>query len=111
MISTKKAPATQVECATKAAMAAATAAKHNVDAEAERSATRLISKQEVLRRVGVTFPTLWAWMRAGKFPRSRELGGKAAWVEAEIEAWITGLPEREYKGDEQRRRVGRGRES
>ena len=62
-------------------------------------AIRLISKPEVLDRVGVTYPTLWGWMRAGKFPRSRELGGKAAWVEAEVEAWITALPVRRLKGD------------
>ena len=42
---------------------------------AERPVARLISKPEVLDRVGVTFPTLWAWMRAGVFPRSRDLGG------------------------------------
>ena len=62
-------------------------------------AIRLISKPEVLDRVGVTYPTLWAWMRAGKFPRSRELGGKAAWIESEVEEWIAALPVRRLKGD------------
>lgn len=60
---------------------------------------RLISKTEVLKRVGVTFPTIWAWMRAGKFPRSRDIGGKVAWIESDIEAWIAGLPDKKYKGD------------
>ena len=32
---------------------------------------RLISKAEVLDRIGVTYPTLWVWMRRGVFPRSR----------------------------------------
>jgi predicted DNA-binding transcriptional regulator AlpA len=71
--------------------------------------SRLISKAEVLARVGVTFPTVWAWMRAGKFPRSREIGSKAMWLESEISEWIAGLPERKYKGDDQRRRAGQGR--
>jgi prophage regulatory protein len=84
---TKKVPAAQVEPAQKvAAMVAA-------------NQVRLISKPEVLDRVGVTFPTIWKWMREGKFPRSRELGGKVAWIESEIEAWIAALPVRRLKGD------------
>ena len=67
--------------------------------EAASDGCRLLSKPEVLDRVGVTFPTLWKWMREGKFPRSRELGGKAAWIEAEVEAWIAALPVRRLKGD------------
>jgi predicted DNA-binding transcriptional regulator AlpA len=63
---------------------------------------RLISKAEVCDRVGRTFPCIWAMMRAGKFPRARELGGKPAWIESEIEAWIASLPVREYKGDRSR---------
>ena len=66
---------------------------------ADRQVPRLISKPEVLDRVGVTFPTLWAWMRAGVFPRSRDLGGKACWLESEIDAWIENRPIRRLKGD------------
>jgi predicted DNA-binding transcriptional regulator AlpA len=60
---------------------------------------RLISKGEVLDRVGVTYPTIWAWMRGGKFPRSRDLGGKIGWIESEIDDWIANLPVRRLKGD------------
>ena len=60
---------------------------------------RLISKSEVLDRVGVTYPTLWVWMRSGAFPRSRELGGKVCWLESEIENWIVNRPIRRLKGD------------
>jgi prophage regulatory protein len=60
---------------------------------------RLISKPEVLDRVGVTYPTIWTWMREGKFPRSREIGGKVAWIESEVEEWIAALPVRRLKGD------------
>ena len=63
---------------------------------------RLLSKPEVLDRVGVTFPTLWKWMLAGKFPRSRNLfDGKVAWVESEVEEWISSLPIQPLKGDEE----------
>jgi prophage regulatory protein len=66
------------------------------------SDVRLLSKREVLYRVGVTFPTIWNWMRAGKFPRARELGpGKSCWVESEINEWILSRPIRRLKGDEQ----------
>ena len=58
---------------------------------------RLISKPEVLDRVGVTFPTLWTWMRDGRFPRSRDLGGKTCWLASEIDEWILSRPVREYK--------------
>ena len=64
------------------------------------SQVRLISKPEVLDRVGVTFPTIWKWMREGKFPRSRQLGSKSCWIESEVEAWINALPTRRLKGDE-----------
>jgi prophage regulatory protein len=63
-------------------------------------APRLISKPEVLDRVGVTFPTIWKWMQVGKFPRSRELGGKVAWLEHEISAWILARPISRLKCDD-----------
>jgi len=69
------------------------------DVDADSQPLRLISKAELLERIGVTFPTIWQWMRDGKFPRSRELGGKACWIESEVEAWINALPKRRYKGD------------
>ena len=61
---------------------------------------RLMPKPKVLEAVGVTYPTLWKWMREGKFPRSRQVGGKTAWIEAEVEAWIANLPVRRLKGDD-----------
>jgi predicted DNA-binding transcriptional regulator AlpA len=61
---------------------------------------RIVSKPEVLERVGVTYPTIWTWMREGKFPRSRELGGKSCWLEHEIEEWILSRPVRRLKGDQ-----------
>jgi predicted DNA-binding transcriptional regulator AlpA len=54
---------------------------------------RLLSRREVCERIGVSYPTLWSWMRFGKFPRSRVMnGGKICWLESDIEAWIRGLP-------------------
>ena len=51
-------------------------------------AVRLMSKHEVLAVVGCSYPTLWAWMRAGTFPRGRVVGGKSMWLSTEIDAWL-----------------------
>ena len=59
----------------------------------------LVSKRDVLAITNVTFPTIWAWMRAGKFPRARVVGGKSMWLNTDIEAWLATLPVRKLKGD------------
>jgi predicted DNA-binding transcriptional regulator AlpA len=60
---------------------------------------RLLSKHDVVAITGLSFPTLWAWMRDGKFPRSRIVGGKSMWLYSEIHAWVAALPVRPLKGD------------
>jgi prophage regulatory protein len=62
-------------------------------------AERLLGKNEVLTITGLSFPTIWSWMRAGRFPRSRIVGGKSMWLSTEIDAWLAGLPVRPLKGD------------
>jgi predicted DNA-binding transcriptional regulator AlpA len=62
--------------------------------------TVLLAKREVLRRIGgISFPTIWLWMQKGKFPRSRIVGGKTMWLEADIEKWIEALPETPLKAE------------
>jgi predicted DNA-binding transcriptional regulator AlpA len=60
---------------------------------------RLLSRPEILEITGVTFPTIWAWMRGGTFPRSRIVGGRSMWRSDEIDAWMAALPVRPLKGD------------
>jgi predicted DNA-binding transcriptional regulator AlpA len=60
---------------------------------------RLLDKDEILTITGVSFPTVWSWMRTGKFPRSRVVGGKSMWLSTEIEGWLAALPVRKLKGD------------
>lgn len=62
---------------------------------------RLLDKAEVCRVANVTFPTIWSWMRAGKFPRARIVGGKSMWLTSEIDAWLAALPIRPLKGDDE----------
>jgi predicted DNA-binding transcriptional regulator AlpA len=64
---------------------------------------RLLKKRDVLRLTGVSYPTLWAWMCAGKFPRARIVGkgrkGRSHWRSDEVEQWLANLPVRRLKGD------------
>jgi predicted DNA-binding transcriptional regulator AlpA len=66
---------------------------------------RLLSKPEVLRLTGVTFPTIWKWMRQGVFPRARIVGegpsSKSVWRSDEVEQWLAQLKIRPLKGDVQ----------
>jgi predicted DNA-binding transcriptional regulator AlpA len=63
-----------------------------------RPSARLLSKGDVMDKVGVTYPTIWKLMREGAFPRSVVIGGKVLWVEAEIDEYIARLPRRRLKG-------------
>ena len=68
-------------------------------AESVVPSVRLLSKQEVLAIVGVTYPTLWKMMRDHRFPRSRIVGQKSKWRSDEVEEWLSALPVRALKGD------------
>ena len=72
---------------------------HAPRAPPARLGIRLLSKREVLAIANVSYPPLWAWMRAGSFPRSRVAGGKSVWRSDEVEAWLAALPIRKLKGD------------
>lgn len=58
---------------------------------------QLLTKQEVVALVGLTYPSIWLMMREGRFPRSRVVGGKSMWVSTEIDAWVDALPVRPLK--------------
>ena len=65
---------------------------------------KLLSKLEVMQLVGVSAPTLWQWMRAGRFPRSVRLQsndryGKCARHEEEVAEWIANRPRTVLLGD------------
>jgi len=64
-----------------------------------RPGVRLLSKGEMLDKVGLTYPTVWKLMRQGAFPRAVVIGGgKNAWLEHEIDEFIANLPRRRLKG-------------
>jgi predicted DNA-binding transcriptional regulator AlpA len=66
---------------------------------ASQAPPRLLNRDQVCELVNVTFPTLWAWMRNGTFPRSRVAGAKSMWLSTDVEAWMRALPMRRLKGD------------
>jgi predicted DNA-binding transcriptional regulator AlpA len=66
-----------------------------------RPGVRLLSKGEMLDKVGVTYPTIWKLMREGAFPRAVVVGGgKNFWLEHEIDEYIAKLPRRRLKGQD-----------
>lgn len=50
---------------------------------------RLIRLREVRMRVGLGTSTVYRYLAEGKFPRPVRIGGgRVAWVERDIDAWI-----------------------
>jgi prophage regulatory protein len=71
------------------------------DAAYGPSSIRILNWKEVRDRVRLSFPTVWRMMRAGTFPRSRQIGDKRmGWLEHEVSAWLLSLPVRTLLGDE-----------
>jgi predicted DNA-binding transcriptional regulator AlpA len=64
---------------------------------------RLIFKPELLALVGVSYGSIFTWMRDGRFPLARELGppggrsSRIAWIESEVLAWLGSRPKRRMK--------------
>jgi len=70
----------------------------NNDTAAEQPTLVFLSKAQVLKKIPVTAPTLWAWVRQGKFPRPRAVSqNKTVWLAAEVDEWMQQRPFREYK--------------
>jgi predicted DNA-binding transcriptional regulator AlpA len=63
-----------------------------------RRGARLLSKGDVLDKVGLSYVSVWKLMREGAFPRSVVVGGKVAWLEHEVDEFIAKLPRRRLKG-------------
>ncbi|WP_258168447.1 AlpA family transcriptional regulator [Paraburkholderia sp. BL21I4N1] len=52
-------------------------------------------------RVGLGASTVYRYLAAGKFPKPVEIGGgRVAWLESEIDAWIANRPEAGWRSPE-----------
>jgi predicted DNA-binding transcriptional regulator AlpA len=64
---------------------------------------RLIFRPELLALVGVSYGSIFTWMRNGRFPLARELGpaggrsSRIGWIESEVLDWIANRPKRQMK--------------
>ena len=59
---------------------------------------RLVSKEEVLQILGVTYPTVWRFVHEGKFPPGRYVGTRVFWRMSEVNAFIESLPRQAARG-------------
>jgi prophage regulatory protein len=59
---------------------------------------KFLTKKQVLEKIPVTAPTLWTWVRQGKFPKPRSFGvNRVFWIEEDVDQWIRSQPVRVYK--------------
>jgi predicted DNA-binding transcriptional regulator AlpA len=68
-----------------------------VQADARPPPRGFFYKQEVCRIVDRTWPQLWRWIRAGKFPKPRLHGGRPIWLQSDLDMYFAGLAECQYK--------------
>lgn len=63
--------------------------------------TRALRPSEVSKRTGLSIPTIWRMRRRGEFPQPFRLSrGAVAWLETEIDKWITARAGRTADGAE-----------
>jgi prophage regulatory protein len=50
---------------------------------------KFLRRPEVVQKTGLSYPTIYRYEQAGKFPARRSLGpNSVAWIEGEIDEWI-----------------------
>ena len=53
----------------------------------------MLSKKQVIERTSLSAVTIWRRVRAGDFPKPRQLTpNKIAWIDSEIEEWEKSRP-------------------
>ena len=63
----------------------------------------LLHRPQVLELLGVTFGTLYDWMRRNEFPCPIELGPEGGkntamvWLACEVDEWIANRPRRKFR--------------
>ena len=78
-------------------------ASQQIVAPASNPPIRLIFKPELLALIGVSYGSIFTWMRDGRFPLARELGPpggrstRIAWIESEVLDWLAARPKRKMK--------------
>jgi prophage regulatory protein len=71
---------------------------YNNTLEADQAPLVFLSKAQVLAKIPITAPTLWAWVRANRFPKPRAISpNKTVWFSQEVDEWMRSQPIRQYK--------------
>lgn len=53
------------------------------------TATQLIRLPQIIAMTGMSKPTIYHWMRNGKFPKNIRLGERSVvWLLSDVEKWI-----------------------
>ncbi len=72
----------------------------------------LLRIDEVIRRCGLSQPSIYRRMATGTFPRPKDLGGNSVrWPESRITAWIGALPDATAMPDQEPHSRGAKRSS
>jgi len=86
----------------KRATLAADSTQRQSDRKHAPPTVRLLDKAEIRQITGVSFTTIWKWMRKNHFPRCYAIGHgektKSVWRSDDIDRWIDGLKVRKLKG-------------
>jgi predicted DNA-binding transcriptional regulator AlpA len=67
-------------------------------------ADRFYSRDEIVAITGVSYVTIWCWMRDNIFPKPRELGPPGGnrtaigWLTSEVDKWVASRPQRQIGG-------------
>ncbi|HVJ38191.1 MAG TPA: AlpA family transcriptional regulator [Stenotrophomonas sp.] len=56
---------------------------------AKHDGPRLLGMKELRSRVSISSATIYRLIKDGKFPPPKRLGSRSAWLESEVDAWIT----------------------
>ena len=65
-----------------------------------------LTRTEVCSKTRLCYVTIWRLLKAGDFPRGRNVRGKILWKESDIDAWLEAQPRQRLKGDGEPRPVG-----
>ncbi|MCW5692278.1 MAG: helix-turn-helix domain-containing protein [Pseudolabrys sp.] len=60
-------------------------------------AERWLKRKELELYLGVSYPTIWKWVRASKFPAATDLNGMPRWSLKAVDAWLEAQPQRAAK--------------
>ena len=58
-----------------------------------------LTRDEVCEKTRVCYVTIWRMIKAGDFPRGREVKGRILWKESDVDAWLEAQPRQRVKGD------------